>query len=138
MSIDNCNWIEMTDDYEAPDGTLFLSGSQYRFEGRYVKQRYYKPCEEGCVKFIEHFNVCLNDEWYDIPSDAAVIQPDGNTRPQSEEGYGWRKTYREDKSDWMKLSKEMFGAFPDKHGKDVDVRKYREIIGDKLDRLNKE
>jgi hypothetical protein len=130
MSEQDCKWIEMTDNYEAADGTLFLAGRQYMYEDVIVKEKESIGCKTECVVFREHFVLCLNNKWYDIPDDVAVIQHKGNTRPKDEEdGRGWRNKHRTDNSNWMELAKKHLGAFPDKQGKDIDLRNYKKIIG---------
>lgn len=137
MSETTCDkWIEMTATWVSPTGIYFPIGYQYMYDSIITKHREYHFCEAGCEMIIEHFRVCKDDEWYDIPKDVAVAISINNLRPNDEaDGLGWRKKYRTDKSDWM-TEAEKFGAFPKRKGKAVDLRKYNQIIGnDKLSKL---
>jgi hypothetical protein len=121
-------WIEMTDTWLSEDMVYFVIGKQYMYDSIIEKMREYHSCEAGCLGMIPHFRVCLDDKWYEIPSDVAVTTSD--LRPNDEsDGHGWRKKYREDKSDWVALSKKLLGSFPLRKGKAVDLRKYNQIIG---------
>ena len=133
-----CNkWIEMTETWVSPTGIYFPIGYQYMYDSIITKYREYHSCEAECSSFMEHFRVCLDDKWYDVPSDVAVVISIKNLRPNDEaDGLGWRKKYRTDNSDWMSLSEKTIGAFPKKQGKSVNLRKYNKIIGnDKLSKL---
>ena len=125
----DCTWIEMTDNYEASDGTMFLVGRQYKFMDSIHKQKESIGCKQECPIYMEHFVVCLSDKFYDIPSDVAIYQPKGNTRPSDEvDGEAWRNKYRTDKSDWMKEAELAMGSFPKRQGKAIDLRKYKELL----------
>ena len=128
--MDDCNWIEFTDNYKAPDGTLFTVGSQYTFDDIIVKQKEDIGCKVECLKQMPHYVVCYKEIIYHIPDDVAVLQPKGNTRPKDErDANGWRRKYRTDKSDWINLSKKYLGSFPEKHDADIDLRNYKKITG---------
>lgn len=125
----DCTWIEMTDNYQAKDGTWFLAGRQYKFMDSIFKEKESIGCKEECMNIMEHFVVCLDDKYYDIPTDVAIYLPKGNTRPKDEEdGIAWRNKYRTDKSDWMKEAELALGSFPKRQGKAIDLRKYKELL----------
>lgn len=125
--MDNCLWIEMTDSYQAEDGTYFIFGRQYKYKYTVSAFREYH-CESGCDRQMLHYVVCLDEVDYLIPSDVAV-KVDFNNRPDDEVGgHRWRKKYREDRSDWMGNAEKLFGAFPKRKGAARDLRKYRELL----------